>query len=254
MDNKINTKLSSVGKSIIYRPRCPSTNTLAKQLLLEKKLKQGTVIITDHQYQGKGQNQNIWQSAPYKNLTFSWVIYPNFLAAKESFCLNIIVSVAIYRILSIYISHHLTIKWPNDIYYQNKKITGILINNTIKQAKIATSIVGIGLNINQKKFNLANITSLTKICQKTFNTSQILSKLLEILEQTYNELKSGGIEHLRKIYLQHFYWINETHIFQDQYSYFQGIIQGIDPIGRLIIKKKAGEIKSYDRQAVIFVQ
>lgn len=242
-----------VGQHIIYEAACASTNSLAAQGLDKRCLPEGTVVITDHQYQGRGQRGNVWHSEPHKNLTFSVIFYPTFLAAQQIFSLNIITTLAIQNVLARYIPSGLCIKWPNDIYYQEKKLGGVLIENVLEKHTLKASIIGIGLNVNQACFTLPTSTSLSLVCQRTFSLPQLLVQMLARLESHYLQLRAQDIAPLKAAYLQNMYWIDEIHTFKDKYHTFQGTIKGVDAVGRLVIEQADGTLLSYDRQALTFV-
>ena len=103
-----------IGQHILHQAICASTNDVAAQRLVQGALPEGTVIITDHQYQGRGQRGRVWHSQPYQNLTFSVVLYPTFLGASQGFALNIITALALHQVLVAYAPRALAIKWPND--------------------------------------------------------------------------------------------------------------------------------------------
>jgi len=241
------------GEKIIYKATCNSTNTVAMDLILAENVPEGTVIITDNQTNGRGQRANTWMSAPYKNLTFSLILYPTWLTTQNSFLLNMITTVGIYKTLNIYIPNELFVKWPNDIYYQNKKIGGVLIENIISQNKIKASIIGIGLNINQTTFSLPNVSSLSLICGHEFNLSNLLTQLTHAIQTQYNRLSQEEIESLQKDYLATLYWLHEKRNFQNKKGYFQGIIQEVDAIGRLIIENENKELEHYNCQEISFI-
>ena len=242
-----------IGQHIIYKAVCASTNSLAAQCLDKTNLPAGTVVITDHQYQGRGQRGHVWYSEPNKNLTFSVILYPTFLAAQQSFALNIITTLAIQHVLALYIPSELSIKWPNDIYCQDKKLGGILIENMIERRKLKTSIIGIGLNVNQVCFTLLTPTSLSLVCQRTFSLQRLLAQLLASLESNYLQLQAQDITLLKAAYLRNMYWIDEIHVFQDTTHTFQGKIKSIDAIGRLTIEQANGTSKRYNMQEVTFI-
>jgi BirA family biotin operon repressor/biotin-[acetyl-CoA-carboxylase] ligase len=242
-----------VGEKIIYKATCGSTNTEAMDLLLTKNVPEGTVIITDNQISGRGQRANTWASEPYKNLTFSLILYPTWLTIPNSFSLNIFTAIGIYKILNTYIPNGLFVKWPNDIYYQNKKIGGVLIENLINHNKIRASVIGIGLNINQKKFSLPNVSSLSLICGNEISLSPLLTQLIHAIQSEYNRLIQGGRESLQQDYLKTLYWVHEQRTFQDKTGYFQGAIQGVDNIGRLVIENEDKELKYYNCKEVSFI-
>jgi BirA family biotin operon repressor/biotin-[acetyl-CoA-carboxylase] ligase len=259
-----------VGQNIIYEPTCGSTNSLAKQYLAQEHLPEGSVIITDHQYQGKGQHGSVWHSEPHKNLTFSLVLYPSFLAAPESFALNIITSLAIYQALSTHVPSGLKIKWPNDIYCQGQKLGGVLIENVIREGKIKASVIGIGLNINQTELSVVsdygsktplsvvcnygpNPTSLALLLARSFDLPLLLKALLLAIESTYLQAQAQAIAPLEKAYLQHMYRIHERHTFRDATHTFRGKIRGIDGVGRLMVEQEDGTCNHYTAKEVAFL-
>ncbi len=242
-----------VGQHVIYEAACASTNSLAAQCLDKTRLLEGTVVITDHQYRGRGQRGNAWYSELHKNLTFSVIFYPTFLAAQQIFSLNIITTLAIQNVLARYIPSGLCIKWPNDIYYRDQKLGGVLIENVLEKHTLKASIIGIGLNINQSCFTLPTATSLLLACQCTFNLPQLLTQILARLERNYLQLRAQDIAPLQAAYLKNMYWIDDIHTFKDKHHTFQGTIKGVDAVGRLVIEQAAGTLKHYNRQEVIFI-
>jgi BirA family transcriptional regulator, biotin operon repressor / biotin---[acetyl-CoA-carboxylase] ligase len=247
------TSTQFIGQRVIYEAVCASTNSLATQCLDTTDLPEGTVIITDHQYRGRGQRGNVWHSEPYKNLTFSVILYPTFLAAQQFFLLNTITALAVQNVLVHYTPSGLCIKWPNDIYHQNKKLGGILIENVLEKHTFKTSIIGIGLNVNQLRFDSQASTSLSLVCQRTFDLRQLLSQILASLEGYYLQLRAQDVAHLREAYLKDMYWMHEIHTFKDKHHTFQGIIKGVDAVGKLVIEQADGTLKHYSVQEVIFM-
>jgi BirA family transcriptional regulator, biotin operon repressor / biotin---[acetyl-CoA-carboxylase] ligase len=232
---------------------CASTNSLAAQSLDRMALSDGTVVITDHQYQGRGQHGHVWHSEPHKNLTFSVILYPSFLATQQSFALNVITTLALQHVLESYIPSGLRIKWPNDLYYQDKKLGGVLIENVVQQYRIKTSIIGIGLNVNQACFTLPTATSLSLVCRRPFSLQQLLTQLSERLEINYLQLQTQATDLLQVAYLKNMYWKDEIHVFQDANHTFQGKIRGIDAVGKLMIEQADGTSKHYKTQEVTFI-
>jgi BirA family biotin operon repressor/biotin-[acetyl-CoA-carboxylase] ligase len=241
------------GEKIVYKATCTSTNTIAMQLISTKNVPEGTIVITDNQSEGRGQRENSWISEPYKNLTFSLILYPNELTIKDNFSLNIITTLAIYEALRPYIPNDLFIKWPNDIYHQNNKIAGILIENVIKRNKITASVIGIGLNVNQTNFNLPNVSSLFLICGHEFNLSSLLLQLTNSIQDKYKQLSKQELGVCKTDYLDKLYWINQKRTFYAEGNYFEGIIQGVDEIGRLSVLKPNNELKYYNYKEIKFI-
>jgi BirA family transcriptional regulator, biotin operon repressor / biotin---[acetyl-CoA-carboxylase] ligase len=240
-----------IGKPLIYLPTCHSTNDTAGEML-HKPLHEGAVIITSHQKAGKGQRGNSWEAEPDKNLTFSLILKPHTLDIWQQFFLNIIISLAVHESLTKYLGNKVKIKWPNDIFFENHKIGGILIQNLIKKSMIDTAIVGIGLNVNQKKFQEKKAISLNQILNKEVSIQEVLNELLVCIEHYYLLLKASEFDMLTKEYLSKLFWINEEHVFRDS-DLFKGKIIGIDDSGRLRVETLNG-ILSFNFKEVEFVE
>lgn len=213
---------------------------MAADMLKEGILKEGGILITNHQHSGRGQRGNKWVSRENKNLTFSLLLKPYFISPSECFALNMLVSVAIINVLKDLDKSSFKIKWPNDIMYNGYKLGGILIENSIQGTKIENSIIGIGININQESFDHAfKATSLSKLFKRTFDLNDLLNKIIKQIEEQFLILKSGNNHIVQSIYLDNLYWLNEKHTFISTVE-FKGIITGIDRIGRLEVKTENG--------------
>ena len=126
-----------------------STNDYLSQLCKNNETKEFYTVWAERQTAGRGQRGNSWESEPGKNLTFSIVLYPTVLKARQQFYLSMLVSTAVVYALNNY-TKGFSVKWPNDIYWNDKKIAGILIENELEGNYVMQSIVGIGLNVNQE--------------------------------------------------------------------------------------------------------
>lgn len=217
-------------------PSCHSTNDICAEMIVNGSISNGSVVITDHQYKGRGQAGNTWVSKPGENLTLSYYLNTSFLLANQQFYLNMAVSLAILETLKFYIGENLKIKWPNDIYYLEKKVCGILIQNSLRSNKMENSIIGIGININQDKFEFDNAVSLRNITGKWYRIQSIFDKLSEQIENQYMGLKQSEFNRIKKAYLNQLRWINEKHSFLADNEMFDGTITGIDANGRLEIE------------------
>jgi BirA family transcriptional regulator, biotin operon repressor / biotin---[acetyl-CoA-carboxylase] ligase len=222
------------GRNCVNLPECHSTNDYTLNLLSEKEVPEGTIIITGNQTKGKGQRGNSWYSEPNKNLTFSLVFKPSFLPVGKQFYLNIITSLSVHQTLTHFIEKKVSIKWPNDVYVGDKKICGILIHNNLKGKNISSSVIGIGLNVNQKSFDLPAATSVISEIETESVLSDVLCNLLENLEKYYLLLKSEEFQKLRMLYLEKLYWLQETRIFRAEEE-FKGEITGVTEEGLLQI-------------------
>lgn len=222
-------------------------------MLKEGVLKEGGIVITNHQHAGKGQRGNSWISSENKNLTFSILLKPHFIDPADSFALNMLVSVAILNALKGLGKSMFKIKWPNDIFYDEYKVGGILIENTIQGAIIENSIIGIGINVNQKSFDyLFKAASLSKIFNRQFDLNNLLNKIIKQIEKQFLNLKSGNYQTLRSNYLDNLYWLNEKHSFISSVK-FKGIIIGIDQIGRLMVETEHG-LKKFNFKEIQYLE
>ena len=236
-------------------PTCHSTNDFAAQIIQSgENVFEGTVIVTDNQTAGRGQRGNTWEASIGENLTFSIILKPNFLKASDQFQLNVAVSLGVFDFLNEFIDERLTVKWSNDIYHENQKMGGILIENTLQGYHIGYSVVGIGLNINQSQFGNLRATSLRNVTQNPlrYDLSEMLKKLLECLEKNYLQIKNNNYESLKVRYLTNLFRFEEYHYFRKNGHQFLGQIVGIDETGKLGIETE-GIILYFDFKEVEFV-
>lgn len=247
---KIPARTVFIGKNLVYVPECHSTNDLAAAS--QESFSEGTVVITDHQTAGRGQRGNTWLTEPSKNITLSIVLKPTFLLPRDQFNLNIAISLAVYDTLSLNINTRVFIKWPNDLIVSEKKVSGILIENQVMGSRIMHSVVGIGINVNQHRFNVPTATSMSLLGNKTFELSDLFETLLERIEFRFVQLRSGRIAQLKEEYLGNLYWRNEKRLFQSQGETFEGTIIGIDDAGRLQINVGA-ETRTFQIKELSYV-
>lgn len=239
------------GKCFIDLPSTPSTNVYAGNLLeknskknTHKSIFEGTIVSTFNQTQGKGAHQNKWLSEPDKNLSFSIILFPTFLKAQQQFHLNITICVGIIDFFLERFNNSFKIKWPNDIYFHNYKLGGILIENTLIGSSIKSAIAGIGLNINQTAFSasLPNPTSLKLITGKTFDLYELIEELAICIEQRYLQLRKKQYHQLKMAYLNQLYQINQTAAYKFRGKEQSGEIIGINDDGKLLIQFKNEKI------------
>jgi BirA family biotin operon repressor/biotin-[acetyl-CoA-carboxylase] ligase len=252
---KIQPNTLFTGKTIKYLPVCHSTNDIATEIIQsDAKVFEGMVIITDHQTAGRGQRGNVWKTSIGENLTFSLILKPQFLKANQQFQLNVAISLGVLDCLSEFIDEDLRVKWSNDIYFQNQKMGGILIENTLQGYHIAYSVIGIGLNINQTEFHIPNASSLRNITTNPlqYDLNVILTKLLENIEKNYLAIKEGHYDLLKKRYLKNLFRIEENHYYRRNGELFIGKIIGIDENGQLGIES-AGLVEYFGFKEIEFV-
>ena len=228
---------------IIYLDEVSSTNIYASDLLSEKKIECNTVVTAKFQKSGKGQGVNKWVSERGKNLLLSIVICPNFVKAGEQFRISKIVSISLRETLND-LGISAVIKWPNDILAGQKKIAGILIENSLQSDKINSSIVGIGLNVNQEEFDDMPVkaTSVLLETSDAQEVQQILTLLLDKFELWYSMLEAGDINAIDKEYLKYLYGLNVFLPFRKGNALFEAMITGVDETGELFLRRKDGKI------------
>jgi BirA family biotin operon repressor/biotin-[acetyl-CoA-carboxylase] ligase len=224
-----------------------STNEFLKSLSSQQEPENFTVVTAENQTKGKGQMGAVWRSDVGKNLIMS-VLVKDFLTNNEEFFnLNIIISLSVIKTLEELNIPELSIKWPNDIMSYNKKLGGILIENTLKSDGSIVSVVGLGLNVNQINFqNLPNASSLAVICNTEFNKDELVILIVEKMKE--------------KILL----WKQQSALFWDEYfnklfrkgvpmpfknldnQNFMGIIQGVSPIGKLQVLLEDDSVSEFE--------
>lgn len=226
-----------VGQVFLDLPQVASTNAYALELISKSKPAEGTVISTHCQTDGRGQIGSSWESEPDKNISLSVIFYPDFLAVKDQFLLNVFVSLAVFDFVKNCLPDQpVSIKWPNDIYVGKLKIGGILLHNSLINTQIRSTVAGIGINVNQTLFltNPPNPTSLSLVSGQVFNLETLICQLCEHLESRYLQLKAGKMLPLQQEYLRHLYRFAMPANYQRANGEsFTGTINGIDEIGRL---------------------
>lgn len=248
-----------IGQNVIYVKSLASTNTYASELLRQIALSEGSLIYTFEQEKGRGQRGNSWECEPNKNVTLSLVLQPHFLAPKQQFLLTKITALAVADVMaeifrSHGVSHQIRIKWPNDIYVNDKKIAGILIENYLRETTIQQAIVGVGINVNQEIFKHApNATSLYSLLHATTDLQQCMNLFCECFEARYLQLKDNKLAQLDEDYLGMLYQINEWGAYRTaDHQLFEGNIKGVSEIGKLQVELISGEIKEFDLKEIVF--
>jgi BirA family transcriptional regulator, biotin operon repressor / biotin---[acetyl-CoA-carboxylase] ligase len=240
-----------IGKQLIYLPKCHSTNDIAAELIHKQNVADGTIIITDHQTAGRGQRGNKWESEKGLNLTFSIILFPGFLKAEDNFFLNIVITLGLLDVLSAHGTSQFKIKWPNDIYFINRKLGGILIENAVQSGFLVNAVAGIGINVNQRSFNTTRAVSLAGITLNDFDRGDLFNQIVRSIDNRYIQLVDNQRKELREAYLSGLYRFNQPGRYKSDIE-FTGVITGIDEFGRLLVKSD-GEIKSYDLKEIEFL-
>ncbi len=252
------TDTNFVGKIWFHFQELASTNGYAAAYLTEKTQAgeflsaEGAVFTTFNQTAGRGQRTNNWHSEADKNLAFTAILHPRFLLATEQFCMNTAIALAVYDTIAEVLEMHgksgtvndLKIKWPNDIFIGNKKVAGILIQNTLHGATIQASAIGIGINVNQKRFNqLPDAGSLINFIGDYIDLYDLVQKLSIHTEKRFLELKSGERTAQQELYKTLLYRMSTPALYRrvsDNFV-FEGVIKNITASGCLVIEDKLGK-------------
>ncbi len=228
-----------------------STNALIRKRLTTEVLPEMFVLQTNFQSIGKGQQGNSWESEVGKNLLFSLLLKPTHIAIDKQFIVSQMISLAIKKVLDQY-AKGFSIKWPNDIYWNDKKTAGILIENTLQANKIKWMIIGVGINVNQEIFvsNAPNPVSLFNIVGKELPVNEILDMILIGFEQLY---RSNDVAVIREEYLENLYRGKGFYKFRAENQVFDAQISNVFPDGQLELETTTDEILKFYFKEVEFV-
>jgi len=245
---------NSITKTIIRLQVIDSTNNYANNQIRSYDVAEGTVFLAYEQTIGRGQAGNFWESEPGQNLTFSMVLYPDFLEIRRQFMLSKVVTLGVYTALNKYVDH-LSVKWPNDIYAGNKKLGGILIENSVMSGLLQSSVVGVGLNVNQVHFcsPAPNPVSLKTLTNQHFDCELLLTEVLTGINRYYSLLRNGDDKEIDKEFISALYLKNKPHLFRSGDEVFNGVITGVNEIGQLQIRKEDDQIAEFHFKEVEFL-
>ena len=247
--------LLSKDRRIIRVDEVESTNFYLKKTVREQHPEEGSLVIAEYQSGGRGQMGTSWFSSKGENLLFSLLIYPKGVAANEQFIISRIASLAVKNTLD-HFTNDIRIKWPNDIYWKDQKIAGILIENDIQGKHIENSVIGIGINVNQQIFppELPNPVSLRQITGSELDREYILDLFMREFFQLYREFQHGETEVIEDEYMLDLYRVNDYYWFEDGEGKFQAVIEDVLPSGHLILRKlESDEMRKYAFKEVAFV-
>lgn len=227
----------------------------------------GTVVYTDQQTAGRGQRGNSWESEPFKNVTMSILLRPENVAPNQQFWLSEISALAVERVLSKYIGN-VSIKWPNDVYYKDFKICGMLIEHSLSGGKINYTIPGIGINVNQRVFlsDAPNPISLVNVLGHEVPTSEILDGLVDEILTMCDQLPEKA-EEIHREFLSKLYRRDGFHEYQstirsasadwlsvlEEGEHFQARIVNVHPDGMLDLMTTEGHIHTFAFKEVAFI-
>lgn len=231
------------GFEVIEYDEIGSTNTLAEGIAL-KDLRDKQVILTYRQTQGRGQATNKWESTPGRNISMTIIFCPRRLEAGKQFAVSMVIALGCVDFLRRYVDG-VAVKWPNDVYVGDRKISGILIEHRIGGPYIQNSLCGIGVNINQERFlsDAPNPVSLLQLTNKEFVLRQVLGELLDCIGRRYRQIDNYAL--LESDFLKFMYRANGIYDWEDANGRFRDSISGLDEYGQLVLKDIEGEQRIY---------
>ena len=250
--------------SRINLPTVDSTNVFVREMLAEESSGQVvsaatlpgfTLVVADDQTQGRGQQGNSWETERGKNLIFSLLCHPGFLKPSEQFLLSQCMAVAIWEALSRYVEG-VEVKWPNDIYVGEQKISGTLIECDLQGKSISNCIIGVGININQTVFrsDAPNPVSLQQLTGRVHDREEVLAAILNAFQRYYAFLQAGQVERVRQLYREHLYRRDGLHRYADVRGEFMAEIADVEPTGHLHLRFDIGQEVRYELKEVRFLK
>jgi len=233
--------------NIIKLNAIDSTNSYLIELGKKERLTDPTIVVSEKQLKGRGQLGATWQSKPMQSLTFS--VFKRFkgVPVLHLSSITFAVSIGVYKTLNKMLVPQLRIKWPNDILSYSKKLAGILIENQIKQGEVVSTVIGIGININEEKFeNLPHATSMLLSTGRKHLLDEVLHAVSEAILKELERVEQGKFQDLKKEYENTLFRKNIVSVFEDtQGNRFNGKIKGVSEAGELLIEKEDEKITSY---------
>ncbi len=204
------------------------------------------VVVTDFQTEGKGQGTHTWESEPGKNLLFSMKVHPRWVPVRRQFVLAMAEALALKDALDSYVEG-ITLKWPNDVYWNDKKICGTLIETTIDSKGLKTCIFGTGINVNQLEFlsDAPNPVSLAQILGHEVDRNEVLTKVIDAFTKYYELLRRADYQDVSGIYHLSLYHRKGYHRYRDADGVFEGAFVEVEDDGHLILHDKQGRIRNY---------
>lgn len=246
------------------RENTPDENTSNKKIVLDdENAGKVQLVTTDYQTHGHGQVNTVWESARGENLLFSFLFRPQHITAGEQFFLSEIACLAVAHTLDAY-TEGISVKWPNDVYHHDRKICGMLLRHTLSGAQISATLVGIGLNLNQKQFvgDAPNPVSLRQIIGRPVDREEVLNRfahhfdrLLRAVTPPDSDERLAQRQRLHREYLRRLYHRDGAHDYVDTASgeTFSAHIVDVAPTGQLTLQTTDGRLRHYHFKEVRFV-
>jgi BirA family biotin operon repressor/biotin-[acetyl-CoA-carboxylase] ligase len=231
-----------IGYPFIELLSVESTNNYAMGLVRAAMAQHGTAVFAHDQTKGKGQRNRHWVSEPGQNIALSLILEADRLDPSRIFVLSMTIAVATSKFISRFVQEDVKIKWPNDIYWRDRKAAGILIENLWQGNQWKFAVAGIGVNVNQKVFGdlAAKAVSLTLLTGKTYDPLELAHTMCDDVNAVFNQLLSDP-ESVIKAYRQKLYRLHETVRLKKENRQFDAIIQDVSIDGRLMVQHSTEE-------------
>ncbi len=242
------------GRKLIRLAETGSTNRFLNELVQHEAVPEGTVVTAGYQTVGQGLGGTAWFSEPGSNLLMSVLFRPDFLPVPKIYLISKAIALAIKDFLNDQ-GIPAKIKWPNDIYVDDNKICGVLIENSLRGSQVLQSVCGIGLNVNQQIFppGIPNPVSMKLITGKTYSVDECLAALCRQLEKRYLQIKSQNFNHINNDYLKSLFRFYEMKSFETAAEKFNAQIIDVEDDGRLVLKKENGIIQRFVFKEIRFL-
>lgn len=243
----------------LFLDEAASTNSyLMEMLQQDRNLPQLFAVVARNQTQGRGQRGNSWYTSAGKNLTFSFLIRNGYIAPQDQYAVSELVAYGLLKTIARYLdedqAYKLKIKWPNDIYYEDKKIAGILIEHSITGEQIDYSVAGIGLNLNEESFpaDIPNPISLKQITGESYDPDEVLRRLMKRYGFMIEEFLLGNYAEVHREYMRRLYRRRGLHPFTDAQGHFLASIKDVLPTGQIVLQREDGAESTYAFKEIQF--
>lgn len=240
---------------ILYADELPSTNDRLLELCRVGHIQPFTTLYAGYQTRGKGQRGNHWEGERGKNLLFSIALYPSALPASSSFILSEIMSLSVIDVLDKWLTD-VSIKWPNDIYWADRKLGGMLIENEWEQGTVSLSVAGVGLNVNQSIFrsDAPNPVSMCQIAHREFDLPTLLQHIVVQVANWFAQWETRGRTYVHDAYVRRLYRLHTYAPYRDRKGEFVARIDDVKPDGNLLLTDLEGRVREYAFKEIQFIR